>query len=599
MNVRPATRGGAPPPTAAPGARPPTASRMQGSVGVSVLPTGMRPPTASRRLGTAAAGAAPGIPTLLNTTVQVEARPVTQQGLRGMTTKGPARQIADKSYYISELRTKISEIGTEIASMRQEAAKLQRDSSTYSVLERKYEERVNQVRQLEGQLADFNLALDKVRTNTDVSEIEQQFDRLRESNDNERKKIDEIFLKRQQHDKEAKEMEDEVERIHQRAEQRLQALGEASRDEYSGLQAENVRLQNEVNEKEMQVAHLDNKIQQLQLELKKEQYQNIHKSHRLQKQLVTLREERQHLEEEASAALSPEEMRERLMAKVKEDNAMIASMERKIQQYGDLLENYQTQIGEKKEQIKEFQKNSEASKKYELLYERDKKMQEFIERFNETKAEELATKTRLQQSIVGLMQHISKGIQMEQNLPDANKFDEMKGELGFKMQQMQNAESTLAHLQKELEKRQQELDKINNLDSKISIELNALNQRIEQMQVELVSFQKIDELKNAASEARKNLMMEKQRTQNKKDALLQRSEAIHNRLQKQQQELKDNEIMKRLELLENKIKEYAKNIFGLNEFIVTRERESDYETILGQVNQITSQINQLLSQSLS
>jgi hypothetical protein len=60
----------------------------------------------------------------LNTTVSLEARPVTQQGLEGMRLKtaGPGRQIADKSYFLSELRQKISELSKETKSMTEEVS---------------------------------------------------------------------------------------------------------------------------------------------------------------------------------------------------------------------------------------------------------------------------------------------------------------------------------------------------------------------------------------------------------------------------------------------------------------------------------------------
>ena len=45
-------------------------------------------------------------PVGLTTELNVTARPVTSQGLRGMQTQplGPGRQIADRTYYLTELR---------------------------------------------------------------------------------------------------------------------------------------------------------------------------------------------------------------------------------------------------------------------------------------------------------------------------------------------------------------------------------------------------------------------------------------------------------------------------------------------------------------
>ena len=49
----------------------------------------------------------------VNTDVQVADRPVTQQGMTGMRTagaQGPGRQVADKSFFLNELRQKKSEL---------------------------------------------------------------------------------------------------------------------------------------------------------------------------------------------------------------------------------------------------------------------------------------------------------------------------------------------------------------------------------------------------------------------------------------------------------------------------------------------------------
>lgn len=69
----------------------------------------------------------------LNTSLSLEARPVTQQGLDGarMKTAGPVRQIADKTYYLAELRTKMSEIGREIRVLTDESTKLTRDTQVF------------------------------------------------------------------------------------------------------------------------------------------------------------------------------------------------------------------------------------------------------------------------------------------------------------------------------------------------------------------------------------------------------------------------------------------------------------------------------------
>jgi hypothetical protein len=76
---------------------------------------------------------------------------------------------------------------------------------------------------------------------------------------------------------------------------------------------------------------------------------------KLQKQHASLLEEHRRLEEETSSALSPDEMRERLMAKVKEDTAFIESAQRKLEQMDALIGNLGDQVRAKQQQLKDGQ----------------------------------------------------------------------------------------------------------------------------------------------------------------------------------------------------------------------------------------------------
>jgi len=52
-----------------------------------------------------------------------------------------------------------------------------------------------------------------------------------------------------------------------------------------------------------------------------------------------------------------------------------------------------------------------------VLYQRDKEMTEFIDAFDETKAHAVADQKHTQQQIVALLEHISKGLERQHNLP--------------------------------------------------------------------------------------------------------------------------------------------------------------------------------------
>uniref|UniRef100_A0A673AL22 Intraflagellar transport 74 n=1 Tax=Sphaeramia orbicularis TaxID=375764 RepID=A0A673AL22_9TELE len=143
-------------------------------------PTAIRPPPTAIRVGT---GMVPGTgghsamrggipiatPGVLSAQIKVTDRPVTQQGLSGMKTgmKGPQRQILDKSYYLGLLRDPALEhkLHKEIDSYNQE-------NSVYL----SYEEEVTEglaveIKDLQGQLADYNMLVDKLNTNTEMEDM--------------------------------------------------------------------------------------------------------------------------------------------------------------------------------------------------------------------------------------------------------------------------------------------------------------------------------------------------------------------------------------------------------------------------------------------
>lgn len=56
--------------------------------------------------------------------------------------------------------------------MKTEVEEMNKDNSTYLSFERKYDQLIKDVRTYEGELADYNLALDKYRSDTKPEDIE-------------------------------------------------------------------------------------------------------------------------------------------------------------------------------------------------------------------------------------------------------------------------------------------------------------------------------------------------------------------------------------------------------------------------------------------
>merc|ERR1719316_1572654 len=180
---------------------------MQGMGGVppgtaARMGTGTRGPMSrGGRQGTAAQQPVLGVGAL--TDVKVTDRPVTTQGL-GLKTGsiGPKRQGYDKTYYMLELRKRISALTEEVTKINKEINDVAQDGELYQSLEKRYESLVKTVRSLEGDLADHNLATDKLRTDTQPEEVDQ------------------IFLEKKSHEEEIQRMYTETMQITRAAEER-------------------------------------------------------------------------------------------------------------------------------------------------------------------------------------------------------------------------------------------------------------------------------------------------------------------------------------------------------------------------------------------
>lgn len=130
-----------------------------------------RPGSGGPRLRTGAAPSSAGTlaaqGNAINANVNVSERPVTGQGVKGMkaASGGSGRLVYDSAYYVGLLRKKINDVNTESMRLKNEIDQQSRDNSQYLQLEKRYENLVKNKETLEGQLADYNLALDKVCRN--------------------------------------------------------------------------------------------------------------------------------------------------------------------------------------------------------------------------------------------------------------------------------------------------------------------------------------------------------------------------------------------------------------------------------------------------
>ena len=482
--------------------------------------------------------------------------------------------------------------------MRKDKERIQTDTQRYSVLERSYETVAAEVRQLEGQLADYNLALDKMRTHSDINDIRDACERLRENNDEERRRIDEVFMKRAAGDSVTAEIQNEIDEIHRETSDRLADEDPSLREEFNSLREELQTLNGLAQEKEGYLHSLDERISRVREDMRSGTYRTHLHGMELLKKRQHLQQKKAELEEETAVTLSPEEMRERLLTRVKVFNGEIKEAEAKLKNLEADVDRNHDLVREKQTDITNAKKHASKASKYEALYERDRKLQEFIDKFPEAKKKEEEKKAVIQKTIVSLLQHISKGIGRQGEIPDASRLQEMQDELAFKQQQKSASETTLEMLKSDLAVRKKDLDKINQLDTKIDRELEALKEKMVKMEQDLAAFDDPEKLREMAEQRKKELIQERAATKQKRDAIKHTVQLLSIEFEKQKKLVNSNDTYTKLSTLESKLRQYSQTVFTLSDFILTRQRESDYEGLLSNCLNLTTDINRLIIQSM-
>ena len=79
------------------------------------------------------------------------------------------------------------------------------------------------------------------------------------------------------------------------------------------------------------------------------------------------------------------EARDRLLAKVKEDNNFIMNTDKRIKELKKIIENYERQLREMATDLEEKKNEEQDKQKYEILYQKDLEITKFIETFEATR----------------------------------------------------------------------------------------------------------------------------------------------------------------------------------------------------------------------
>lgn len=527
----------------------------------------------------------------LGTTVNVAERPVTMQGMRGMNTAGgPRRQVQDSSYYVGVLHAKVGELTAEIAKLDGEAKRHERSMSEFGGLQKRHEAMLGEVRGLEGTLADYNLAMDKARAGTDYAELDEFVVEYEAKNKRLAAEVDRIFVVKKQRDDETKQLEQQTAALHEQAQYKINMLDPRKLDAYKRLLERSKELKRQQAQIQAEIEAVVSKTQDVVGSAPS--YTDTYD--RLVRQLAKLDHDEVSLGEEIEIweTEDPKEALGRLKQRAEAQSKDIKALDAASKQLEEQLAGSRKQLRDLDEELEERKTETGGDKdKYDKLRQRDEEMTEYISSFEQTKKSILEDQAATRDTVVALLEHISQGLEHENNMPSQQRLRQMRDEATFKERHLESSKQTTQRLLLEKKQREAELLKIDNLDEKIQIELASLEKKMAVMRSDMDDFDDLDGLRQRATNTMSALSRLLKDYQSRKETI--KTQVTH--LSAKHEDLKTkinaSDAHKTLAALEAKLKTYAQTIFHLQEYVETKGRQTDYKHFKDNCHHLVDKLN--------
>ncbi|XP_039589176.1 intraflagellar transport protein 74 homolog isoform X4 [Passer montanus] len=503
----------------------------------------------------------------------------------------------DKTYYLGVLRSKTNELTTEINKLQEEVEMYKQEKSIYLSYEKRAEALAGEIKDFQGQLADYNMVVDILNTSTDMAEVIRDYNMLKVQNDRDTQNIDKIFTERQATEKLIQAVEEDIEREKVVADDIMKDMSQENQAKYLEIKAANEKLSQELVVQQQELDALNVKEESLRAEIahsgvKQEAVQLYEKLHELKERRDRMIAEDKNME-------SPQDERDRLLKQVKDDSQKIASMERQLAEVKEKIDYFKKVIQRLDTDLENY-REGEENWRYKELKKREESMDNFLATFEEVKNQELERKAQIEANIVALLEHSSRNLNHMKQISSVTNQDLkiMQEDLTFKSNEMQKSQSTAKNLITESQKLQLDLQKMELLEGKMVGELASLKDKIEQTKAELEIYNNLPALKASGEEKKKKLEDDKEKLTKHSRAFKKIMELLNTEYEALKKELQENETHSQLTNLERKWQHHEQNNFMMKEFIATKSQESDYQPIMKNSRKLVKEYNKALIEAL-
>jgi intraflagellar transport protein 74 len=555
---------------------------------VNTLNSGLRAPTGYKKIFTNNLTYAPNI--------NIGERPVTQHGMLGMKTgvNGPKRKILSRSYFLVLLKKKIGELTEEIVKFREEKEKRKTENEVYLQMSSKHEILMEEVRELEGQLADFNLAFDKQRNGTKPEYLINVEKHLTYQNEKISNQVDAIFIERKNYEDKIMAFEERIKELQNNAEVKINELNNEEKEEFFKLKVQVKEAEQSNKFKKRKLEELDRGIIEQQQLLRMDM--NRLKFFELKEDKEKIEKKEKELQEELQdCKLSFEELRKKLMEEVKVNKKEIQKFEKRVKELNK-LSNITYKKLQKIENILEGKGEiaDEEKQKYEILYNKEKEVEQSLEQHKELFEKRLRELELQERTNYIILNSISKNTELIKKTPQKEELIDKGKEYKYKKVQAENSEHTLLRIQKELIRRQDDMKKVDEIEETLPQRIRDLKDMVAQMKEEILIFDKKDDEKKRLEKMVENLKQKLILINDNKEDLQNKVKIAEEDYRKKLKKLQSHSLFNIYIEKEKQLSQINQLKFGIKNYIDIKENEANYGIFVETLQKLTEEVNAAL-----
>lgn len=316
-------------------------------------------------------------------------RPLTSQGLTGMPVSAPCKQREGKTYYLGLLQQKNQEITAEINKLENQIKKFSTDGANFRLIVEENKTLEHNIQDLKGQIADYQLLATGPQQQKDASILYNNYKLLKDKNDKETERNNNIFMKRA-------EVEESIKKLQRKndiVKETVESMCPAKQREYFAMTTANEEL----------LKKMDVLQEEMDLLLKRKAGYELELAHNNEKrEMLALCKELTAKQEELRALRKTKNPQgeEHFIKMMEKDSKELASIEKQLAD----LRSKEKKVAERIHQSQDSRVECEKLKK------REEKLDRLLTSVERSKAEEQEKFSHTQDSIASFPRLVNNHI---------------------------------------------------------------------------------------------------------------------------------------------------------------------------------------------